>query len=115
MIVFLVIRPSVFSHVFVLTHYLSDLSANFEIISGLRNRTFISFFTLAMNQISIVFISLITVCAGLNLYEELTALNATTLLGLVDKAGLSSVLKTGGKTLYLVVFLSLIWYFISHN
>jgi hypothetical protein len=52
-----------------------------------------------MERFSVIFLlSLVTVCTGLNLYEELTALNATTLLSLVDKAGLSSVLKTGGKT-----------------
>ncbi|XP_060565288.1 transforming growth factor-beta-induced protein ig-h3-like [Ruditapes philippinarum] len=56
-----------------------------------------------MERFSFIFLlSLVTVCTGLNLYEQLTALNATTLLSLVDKAGLSSVLKTGGSFTLLV-------------
>lgn len=44
-----------------------------------------------------VFLGVFTVSKAATLYEELSLLNATKLLSLVDKAGLSSVLKTGGK------------------
>ncbi|XP_045204877.1 transforming growth factor-beta-induced protein ig-h3-like [Mercenaria mercenaria] len=41
----------------------------------------------------LLYLTFVTVCTASTLYEELTALNATTLLSLVDKAGLSSVLQ----------------------